>query len=236
MNSRQLKNWIGDVKCCCWPIVSEREVYLALMPALRLRSGAQVTAFGQQSKVTGAVIRHKHPALAMFPTDDVLDWQWQPLCSDAEDYDEVPTNSWRNLPQITNPNARGFVLDNFPASYRPIVQPVADYQRPVKLAAIFEVKTDHGGKLMVCGYDIADSLDSRPTARQLRKSLLAYMTSESFAPDYTVDNDWILTTFAKTDRPLAMPDGYKNAYIYIVAGGRHPSGFGNVPRKQSGTP
>jgi hypothetical protein len=184
--------------------------------------------FGQQSRVMGAVVRKDHPALALFPTADVLDLQWQTLCPDLNDYDLNPTNAWRDQPQIGNPNGRGFILKGFPASYRPIVQPVPDFQRPSKIGTIFEVKTQAGGRLLVCGYDIADQLDSRPVARQLRKSLLTYLASAKFAPDYVVDNEWLLSTFEKADRPIPMPAGYEKAYLYVKAGGRHPTKEGNA--------
>ena len=184
--------------------------------------------FGQQSRVSGGVVRRDHPALALFPTTDVLDWQWQTLCPDANDYDVKPSNFWRDLPRIADPNGRGFVLHEFPPSYRPIVQPVPDFQQPVKIGTIFELKVKSGGRLLVCGYDIAGQLASRPVARQLRKSLLAYMASARFTPDHTVDNKWIIETFGKTDRPAAMPPGCDNAYLYVKAGGNHPTNDGNV--------
>jgi len=188
-------------------------------------------SFGQQSSVSGAVIRNQHPALALFPTSDVLDWQWQPLCADADDYDKVPINAWRDLPHITNPNGRGFVLDGFPATYRPIVQPVPDFQHPTKLGTIFELKTKNDGLLLVCGYDIADQLDNRPVARQLRRSLLSYMASTRFAPDYMVENDWILSTFENTEKSPVMPAGYEKAYLYIKAGARKTIGEGDFSWK-----
>jgi len=188
-------------------------------------------SFGQQSNVSGAVVRNQHPALALFPTSDVLDWQWQTLCADADDYDKVPSNSWRDLPSITNPNGRGFVLDGFPATYLPIVQPVPDFQHPTKLGTIFELKTKNGGFLLVCGYDIAHQLDTRPVARQLRRSLLTYMASTRFAPDQMVENDWILSTFENTGKSAVMPVGYEKAYLYIKAGAKKTIGEGNFSWK-----
>lgn len=186
-------------------------------------------SFGQQSNVMGAIVRNQHPALALFPTDDVIDWQWQPLCADASDYDQKPENSWRDLPRIVNPNGRGFILDGFPADYRPIVQPVPDFQRPAKIGTIFEVKNKFGGLLMVCGYDIDSDLESRPVARQLRNSLLKYMPSSNFKPDFVVDNEWIRSTFENPEKVIPMPKGYEKAFIYIKAGAKHPTGIGNVP-------
>lgn len=185
-------------------------------------------SFGQQSNVLGAIVCNQHPALALFPTADVLDWQWQTLCADAADYDQNPENSWRDLPRIVNPDARGFILDGFPVDYRPIVQPVPDFQRPAKIGTIFEVKNKFGGRLLVCGYDIASNLDSRPVALQLRKSLIQYVVSSDFAPEYCVQNEWILSTFENPDKAPIMPAGFEKAIFYIKAGGKHPTGNGNV--------
>lgn len=184
-------------------------------------------SFGQQSLVSGAVVNNNHPALAQFPTSDVLDWQWQTLSPDYFDYDENPSIAWRDLPRISNPNGRGFLLDGFPADYTPIVQPVPDFQNPAKIGTIFELKTSTNGYLLVCGYDIDNQLDSRPAARQLRKSLLAYMSSDDFSPTYEVSNNWLFSTFEQPVRKLEMPVGYENAYLYIKAGENAPAIDGN---------
>lgn len=107
---------------------------------------------GQNTDVSGAFIRSGHAALNKFPTSDVMDWQWKDVCD----------------------GARGFVLNELPKSYYPIVQPVNDFHHGNKLGTIFELKTKEGGKLLVCGYNITDNLDRRPAARQLRASLLQY--------------------------------------------------------------
>ena len=50
-----------------------------------------------------------------------------------------------------------------------------------KLALVFETRVGNG-KLIACGCDLASDLDKRPVARQMRRSLLAYMAGEQFAP------------------------------------------------------
>ena len=96
--------------------------------------------FSRQGETLGALVQNRHPALAGFPTDAHLDWQWRDLCADA----------------------RGFVLDDMPADYRPIVQTVSDFHINHKLGTIFEFRTKEGGKLLVCGYNIAGNLTSGP--------------------------------------------------------------------------
>jgi len=120
--------------------------------------------FSRQGETLGALVQNRHPALAGFPTAGHLDWQWRDLCA----------------------GARGFVLDDMPAGYLPIVQPISDFHINHKLGTIFEFCTKEGGKLLVCGYNIADKLDQRPTARQLRQSLLSYAVSTAFAPKHEI--------------------------------------------------
>ena len=79
--------------------------------------------------------------------------------------------------------AHGFVLDDLPPDYHPIVQPVSDFHFNHKLGSIFEFRTKEGGKLLACGYNLADNLASRPAASQLRKSLLSYVASPVFCAE-----------------------------------------------------
>jgi hypothetical protein len=115
---------------------------------------------GQLGDTLGALVQNRHLALAAFPTEAHLDWQWYDVCV----------------------GGRGFVLDSLPADYRPIVQPVSDYHSNHKLGTILEFRTPQGGRLLVCGYNLADRLASRPAARQLRGSLLDYAASPAFEP------------------------------------------------------
>jgi hypothetical protein len=183
---------------------------------------------GEDSAVEGAVIQNHHPALALFPTDDMLDWQWQPLCADAMDYSQKPTAAWHISPASMFDDAHGFDLSRFPAAYRPIVQPVCDFHFPHKIGTVFELRTKTGGRLMVCGYNITGNLAVCPPARQLRASLLAYMASVQFNPDTQIDNEWILKTFEDVDKPVVMPAGFENAILYVKAGAHHPTGAGGV--------
>ena len=118
----------------------------------------------QGNETLGALVQDRHPALAEFPTGAHLDWQWRDICA----------------------GACGFVLDDLPAEYQPIVQPISDYHRNHKLGSIFEFCTKEGGRLLVCGYNIADNLDTQPPSRQLRQSLLTYAASPAFEPKQEV--------------------------------------------------
>ena len=127
-------------------------------------------------------MQNRHPALAGFPTDAHLDWQWHDICN----------------------GAHGFIVDDLPADYRPIVQPVSDFHFNHKLGSLFEFRTEEGGKLLVCGYNIADDLANRPAARQLRRSLLGYAAGEAFDPPQDITTEYLTKLF-----PLAVK-GSKN--------------------------
>lgn len=156
---------------------------------------------GQAHDTLGAVVRAEHPALARFPTARHLDWQWREICE----------------------GARGFVLDTLPASSRPIVQPVSDYHFNHKLGAVFEFATAEGGRLLVCGYDLASRLEERPAARQLRTSLLAYAAGARFAPADTISREGFRELFPlAAEAPVAKtPPGFEHAVLYVKAGAHH---------------
>ena len=105
----------------------------------------------------------KHPALAGFPTESNCDWQWVDLL----------------------PNARAMIVDELPRELQPIVQPIDDWNRSLKLAMLYECRVG-AGKLMVCSLDLEMN---RPVARSLRRSILHYMASERFVPTLTISGE-----------------------------------------------
>jgi hypothetical protein len=104
-----------------------------------------------------------HPALAEFPTDATGDWQWIEMVR----------------------TARAVNLDRLPRELQPVVQPIDDWNRNYRLGLVFECRVGRG-RLIVCSADLADSLESRPVARQLRRSLLDYMAGDQFQPKVAV--------------------------------------------------
>jgi len=107
----------------------------------------------------GLLCDARHPALARFPTESHADWQWQQVVT----------------------GARALLLDGLPDDLRPIVQPIDDWNTNRRLGLIFECRVGRG-KLLVCSADLANDLENRPAARQLRQSLLKYMSSDDFKP------------------------------------------------------
>ncbi len=114
---------------------------------------------GQPPHTLGILCNPHHPALKEFPTESHSNWQWWDAMS----------------------HSQAMVLDQFPASFRPIVQVIDDWTTNRRLGLIFEGRVGNG-KLLVSSIDLWDELAARPEARQLLYSLKKYMTSKEFKP------------------------------------------------------
>ena len=80
-------------------------------------------------------------------------------------------------------NVKSVNINAQPKALRPIVSAIDDWSRNDKLSVIFEAKVG-AGKLLVSAVNIL--APSRPTVRQLRRSLLDYMGTEKFNPAVTL--------------------------------------------------
>jgi hypothetical protein len=120
----------------------------------------------------GILCDPNYPAMAEFPTDFHASWQWQDLLD----------------------NSLPLILDDLPQEIEPIIQPIDDWNNCRKLGLLFEA-TVGTGKLLVCSIDIQNNLENRITARQLRYSLLKYMTSEKFDPQTKLSLDDLKSLF-----------------------------------------
>ncbi len=108
-----------------------------------------------------------HAALAGFPTEANCDWQWVDL-----------------LPKTTAMN-----IDSLPQTLRPVVQPIDDWNRNLRLAMLFECSVGKG-KLMVTSFDLSESgVTTHPGGPSLRKSVLGYMASSQFKPSPRITAD-----------------------------------------------
>jgi len=117
---------------------------------------------GQPPHTLGILCDPAHPALARFPTESHSNWQWW----------EIVTGS------------QPFIITEL-RDLAPIVQPIDDWFTNRKLGLVIEARVGKG-KLLACAADLVSDLDTRPAARQLRKSLLAYLASDAFAPKTTL--------------------------------------------------
>jgi hypothetical protein len=108
----------------------------------------------------GLMVDAKHGALAGFPSDVHCDTQWADL-----------------LPGTTALN-----VDSLPAALRPVVQPIDDWNRNVRMAMLFECAVG-AGKLMIAAFDFSDAgLGKHAGAPSLKSSVLSYMGSPKFKP------------------------------------------------------
>lgn len=113
----------------------------------------------------GLLCDTKSPALAEFPTEANCDWQWT---------------------QLVN-NVRSVNLSKAPASLRPIVSAIDDWNRNWRLGVIFECNVGPG-RLLVSAINLDNpaSRDGGSELQQLRRSLLDYMAGEKFKPVATL--------------------------------------------------
>jgi len=82
------------------------------------------------------------------------------------------------------------ILDGFPSSLMPFIQPIDTWFENRRLALAFEARVG-SGKLIVCSIDLKNKINERPSVKQLAVSILAYMNSNSFQPQVEVDLDKI---------------------------------------------
>ncbi len=114
---------------------------------------------GQKPHTLGILCDPEHPALEQFPTEYHSNWQWWDAMS----------------------HSNAIMLEAFSQPLQPIVRVIDDWVTNRQLALLFEARVGKG-KLLVSGIDLTSDLEKRPEARQLRYSLLQYMSSEKFAP------------------------------------------------------
>jgi hypothetical protein len=108
----------------------------------------------------GFVCDPKHPMFADFPTAYYSQMEWWDVLKGA---------------QVMH-------MEDFPPSFRPIVQPVDTWFLNRRLAFIFEAKVGKGS-IMVSSADLSpETAADRPAARQLYYSIMKYMNSARFKP------------------------------------------------------
>ena len=160
---------------------------------------------GQGKTCIGLLVQDQHPAFASFPTSFHSDWQWETISADA----------------------KGFILNDLPAEYRPLAQPVDDFHRNNKTGSIFELKVGQG-KLLVCGYNLKSEL---PVAAQLKESLLKYMNTSDFNPQQEAGIDWLVSlmpVIPKAEK-VSLPAEFSGAILMVGAAARLNVMEQNIP-------
>ena len=114
--------------------------------------------------------------------------------------------------------SRTMVLNDAPAGFRPIVQMIDNFSRNYRLGNIFETKVGQGS-LLVCSIDVQTSLDQRPEARQLLRSLLAYIASPDFQPKQQLPVAFFDKLFAGSaiSKMMEEPKKLQNAVLHVKA-------------------
>lgn len=127
----------------------------------------------------GAWIDDAHPLFRHFPTSYHSDLQWWELLN-------------RTQCMMT-----GRMGDDF----KSIVQPIDTWFLSRRLSVLFEAEV-LGGKLVVTSIDLDTRLDERPVARQLRRALIGYMSSDEFRPGQRVDIERLQEIFTLSTPPV----------------------------------
>jgi hypothetical protein len=138
----------------------------------------------QQQHTLGILCDPKHPALAAFPTDSHSNWQWWDLQT----------------------HSKPIVMSDLPKGLFPIVQVIDDWNTCRKLGLVFEAKVGLG-KLIVSAIDLQADLETRPVARQLRRSLLDYMAGPAFKPEHALSVEQVKKLLTKAS--LVRQDNLK---------------------------
>jgi hypothetical protein len=123
---------------------------------------------------TGLLINPNHPVFSDFPTDDYADIRWWEIMYKTQ------------VMQLTD----------FPKGFTPLIQPIDTWFLNRKLGMLIETKAGKG-RLIISSIDLVENLQKRPVARQLYISILNYMNSIKFRPEYTVDFQTIDGLFKK---------------------------------------
>jgi hypothetical protein len=78
-------------------------------------------------------------------------------------------------------------LEDFPATFRPVIQPIDTWFMNRRLAFLFEAKVGKGS-IIVSSADLSPAIgDERPAATQLYYSIFKYMSSVQFKPVDVID-------------------------------------------------
>lgn len=129
---------------------------------------------------TGILVNPAHRIFDIFPTEYHSQLQWWELVHGAQ----------------------VMLLNDFPKGFQPIIQPIDTWFLNRKLGMLLEAKVN-GGKLVACSADLTRNPGERMVARQLLESVLRYMNSDYFRPQYEVDTARISDIFTRQEPPIS---------------------------------
>lgn len=154
-------------------VVKGKEVEMHFLPVFWNTSWFKM----RPPHVTGMLIQDKSPAFANFPTSFHSDLQWWEI---------------QNRAQVMN-------LEDFPADFRPIIQPIDTWFMNRRLALVFEAQVGKG-KIIVSSADLSPNLVNKPAAKQLFISLQNYMNSDAFNPKNSLSLEVIQDIFVSPSK------------------------------------
>ncbi len=130
----------------------------------------------------GILTTPSHPIFRDFPTEMHTNWQWFPVI------------------KASHP----LILDNFPRSYKPIVQVIDNIERNHKLGLVMEWKVGNG-KLLLCMSDL-EGISSYPEGQAFYQSILNYMQSSDFNPTDEISVEALRKTLSEKPREITMKE------------------------------
>ncbi|MEM7623844.1 MAG: discoidin domain-containing protein, partial [Planctomycetota bacterium] len=146
----------------------------------------------QREHTLGALIDVDHPALAGFPTENHVSWQW-----------------WDVLF-----NSKPIPIGGLSSAIEPVVRPIDDWADPRSLGLIFEARVGRG-RVLICAADLETDLATRPAARALRSSLMEYAASDAFNPTQALEG-WELVRLFREPSPMQQLN------VSVIAPASHP--------------
>ncbi|MBE0655418.1 MAG: glycoside hydrolase family 2, partial [Bacteroidales bacterium] len=117
--------------------------------------------FPNQPGTMGILCDPEHPVFSGFPTEFHSNWQWWDISKFSE---TLEIDSLKVEPLVT-------VMDNF--------------FKNRALTNLFEAKAGNG-RLVFSSIDLVNHLDRRLATKQLKSSLLSYMNSGAFNPQFSI--------------------------------------------------
>jgi hypothetical protein len=154
-------------------VVKGKEVAMHFLPVFWNTSWFKM----RPPHVTGMLIQDKSPAFANFPTSFHSDMQWWDI---------------QNRAQVMN-------LEDFPADFRPLIQPIDTWFMNRRLALVFEAQVGKG-KIIVSSADLGPDVQNKPAAKQLFLSLQEYMNSDQFNPKHSLSFEVIEDIFVSPSK------------------------------------
>lgn len=156
-------------------VIKGKEVVMHFLPVFWNTSWFKM----RPPHVTGMLIQDKSAAFKDFPTSYYSDLQWWDI---------------QNRAQVMN-------LEDFPADFRPLIQPIDTWFMNRRLALVYEAKVGKG-KIIVSSANLGPDVQNKEASTQLYYSLLKYMNSQDFEPKNSLSLDVIQDVFVNPSKEI----------------------------------